>query len=132
MIAELPERWQQGLSAVLAAETEQMALEAAVGTIARIVNAPTVGILKGRSEHLSSVAALQQDQYVAPLFVEALRMVDPRLLADTQRHLALLDDRSVFRLVFHDEEQVLGAICTLETERAGNLLSDAPYFAILK
>jgi diguanylate cyclase (GGDEF)-like protein len=132
MVAELPERWQHGLSAVLAAETEQMALEAAVGAIARIMNAPTVGILKGRSEHLSSVAALEQDQYIAPLFVEALRMVDPRLLGDSQRHLALLGDRAVLRLVFHDEDQILGAICTLDAERSDNPVADAPYFAILE
>src|SRR5215211_8927184 len=118
MSVELPERWQNGLSALLAAETEQAALESAVCAIADLLNTPTVGILKGRSEHLSSVAGQGQDQYIAPLFVEALHTVDPRLLANPQRHLELLQPCAVFRLLFRDDDQVLGAICALDCAEA--------------
>src|SRR6266540_241193 len=130
MSAELPECWQNGLSALLAAETEQAALEAAVCTIADLLNTPTVGILTGRSEHLSSVARQGQDQYIAPLFVEALHTVDPRLLADSQRHLDLLQPCPVFRITFRDDNQVLGAICTLNC--AENLVANSAYFAIFE
>src|SRR6266508_3125734 len=130
MSAELPECWQNGLSALLAAETEQAALEAAVCTIADLLNTPTVGILKGRYEHLSSVARQGQDQDIAPLFVEALHTVDPRLLADSQRHLDLLQPCPVFRITFRDDNQVLGAICTLNC--AENLVANSAYFAIFE
>jgi len=130
MSAELPERWHNGLSALLAAETEQAALEAAVIEIAELLNTPTVGILKGRSEHLSSVAGQGQDQYVAPLFVEALRTVDPRLLAGSQRHLELLQPCAVFRIVFRDGDQVLGALCGLDCDEG--VTANGPYFAILE
>jgi diguanylate cyclase (GGDEF)-like protein len=130
MRAELPEHWQNGLSALLAAETEQAALEAAVIEIAELLNTPTVGILKGRSEHLSSVAGQGQDQYIAPLFVEALRTVDPRLLASSQRHLELLQPCTVFRLIFRDDDQVLGAICALDC--AEGIAANSSYFAIFE
>src|SRR5215211_32058 len=130
MSVELPERWQNGLSALLAAETEQAALEAAVIEIAELLNTPTVGILKGRSEHLSSVAGQGQDQYIAPLFVEALRTVDPRLLASSQRHLELLRPCTVFRLIFRDDDQVLGAICALDC--AEGITANNSYFAIFE
>jgi len=130
MSAELTERWQNGLSALLAAETEQAALEAAVIEIAELLNTPTVGILKGRSEHLSSVAGQGQDQYIAPLFVEALRTVDPRLLTSSERHLELLRPCTVFRLVFRDDDQVLGALCTLDC--TGGRTPNSPNFAIFE
>jgi diguanylate cyclase (GGDEF)-like protein len=129
-MAELPEHWQRGLSALLAAETEQAALEAAVGAIAAMLNTPAVGVLKGRSEHLSSVAGQGQEQYVAPLFVEALHTVDPRLLAGLRRHLDLLRDCGVLRIAFRDGGQILGAICTLD--RSGNSAALAPYIATLE
>jgi diguanylate cyclase (GGDEF)-like protein len=130
MSAEFPERWQNRLSALLAAETEQAALETAVIEIAELLNAPTVGILKGRSEHLSSVAGQGQDQYIAPLFVDALRTVDPRLLASSPRGLELLQPHTVFRIVFRDGDQVLGAICTLDC--AQGMTANNPYFAIFE
>lgn len=129
-MAELPEHWQRGLSALLAAETEQAALEAAVGAIAAMLDTPAVGVLKGRSEHLSSVAGQGQEQYVAPLFVEALHTVDPRLLAGLRRHLDLLRDCAVLRIAFRDGGQVLGAICTLD--RSGSSAALAPYIATLE
>src|SRR5215475_4929129 len=130
MSAEITERWQNGLSALLAAETEQAALEAAVIEIAELLNAPTVGILKGRSEHLSSVAGQGQDQYVASLFVEALHTVEPRLSTNSQRHLELLQPCTVFRIVFRDDNQVLGAICTVDC--AGTIAANSRYFAIFE
>jgi diguanylate cyclase (GGDEF)-like protein len=130
MSAELPERWQSGLTALLAAETEQAALEAAVIEIAELLNTPTVGILKGRSEHLSSVAGQGQDQYIASLFVEALHTVEPRLSANSERHLELLPPCTIFRIVFRDDDQVLGAICTVDY--AGTLAANSPYFAIFE
>lgn len=129
-MAEIPEHWQHGLSALLAAETEQAALEAAVGAIAAMLNTPAVGVLKGRSEHLSSVAGQGQEQYIAPLFVEALHTVDPNLLAGMQRHIDLLRDCAVLRLPFRDGAQVLGAVCTLDQPR--NSAALAPYFATLE
>src|SRR3569832_1295016 len=114
MIAELPERWQYGLSALLAAETEQAALETAVLTLADLLDAPTEGVLKGRFEHLSCVAGRGHDQFIAPLFVEALHTVDTRLATGSQRHLELLEPYGVFRLVFRADNQILGAICTLD------------------
>src|SRR6266536_3526976 len=77
MSAELPECWQNGLSALLAAETEQAALEAAVCTIAD-----------------------------------------------------LLKPCPVFRITFRDDNQVLGAICTLNC--AENLVANSAYFAIFE
>ena len=74
MVAQSSSLWQTRLSELLATETEQSALEVAVATVAELVDGPAVGVLKGRAEHLSSIAAHGQDRYAAPLFVEALWM----------------------------------------------------------
>ena len=71
--------WHINISALLAAETEQAALEAAVASVAELLKGPAVGVLKGRAEYLSSIAAQGQDQFIAPLLVEALRIADTRL-----------------------------------------------------
>jgi diguanylate cyclase (GGDEF)-like protein len=105
--------WQTNLGRLLAAETEQAALEAAVVATADLLDGPAVGVLKGRSEHLSSVAAHGQDRYIAPLFVEALRLADPRLASRSQRHQELLDDQQAVTLLLSADEQVFGAICVL-------------------
>src|SRR4029078_3803732 len=90
MIAQLPSLWQTRLSELLATESEQSALEVAVATVADLVDGPAVGVLKGRAEYLSSMAAHGQDDFVAPLFVEALWTADPRLAKARQRARALL------------------------------------------
>ncbi len=113
MIGQTLTPWQTNLSALLAAETEQAALEAAVATIADLLDGPAVGVLKGRAEHLSSVAAHGRDRYIAPLFVEALWLADPRLANRSQRHQELLDEQQVVTLLLRADDQVLGAICTL-------------------
>jgi diguanylate cyclase (GGDEF)-like protein len=130
MIEPLPNLWRTGLSALLAAETEQAALEAAVTTVAELLDGPAVGVLRSRAEHLSSVAAHGQDRYVAPLFVEALRRADERLVAASRRHQRLFDHRSVVTIPLREEDQVLGAICAL----AGDALAgpESPYVAILE
>lgn len=130
MIEQLPNLWRTGLSALLAAETEPAALEAAVNTIADLLDGPAVGVLKSRSEHLSSVASRGQDRYVAPLFVEALRCVDERLVPRQSRHEVLLEDRRALAIALREDDQVLGAICVL----AGDSVPwpDPPYIAILE
>ena len=130
MIEQLPNMWQTGLSALLAAETEHAALEAAVATVAELLDGPAVGVLKSRSEHLSSAAAHGQERYVAPLFVEALHHVDERLVAAGSRHRALLDDRQVIAIPLREDDQVLAAICALAHDEAGQ--PESPYIAILK
>ncbi|HEX9442376.1 MAG TPA: GAF domain-containing protein, partial [Roseiflexaceae bacterium] len=126
----LPDIWRIGLSALLAAESEQNALEVAVTTIARLLNGPAVGVLKGRAEHLSSVASHGQDRFVAPLFVEALRAADPRLVMGQARHQALLDDQRIVFVPLRDNTKVLGAICALAG--ADGLDAESPYIAILE
>ncbi|HEU5097956.1 MAG TPA: sensor domain-containing diguanylate cyclase [Roseiflexaceae bacterium] len=113
MVAQSPSLWQTRLSELLATETEQSALEVAVATVAELVNGPAVGVLKGRSEHLSSIAAHGQDRYAAPLFVEALWMADPRLASARQRSQALFQNREVVPILLRDEHKVIGAICAL-------------------
>ena len=98
---------------LLAAETEQAALEAAVVAVADLVDGPAVGILKSRAEHLSSVVPHTQDRYIAPLFVEALALADPRLVGKSQRHQELFASRTIMRLLLRTDDQVLGAICAL-------------------
>jgi diguanylate cyclase (GGDEF)-like protein len=130
MIEQLPNLWRTGLSALLAAETEQMALEAAVATVAELIGGPAVGVLKSRAEHLSSVAAHRQERYVAPLFVEALRSADLRLVSGNRRHHALFDQRRLVSIRLRDDEVVLGAICALAGD--GIAASDSPYVAVLE
>jgi diguanylate cyclase (GGDEF)-like protein len=105
--------WQTNLSALLGAETEQGALESAVLTVADLVDGPTVGVLKGRSEHLSSVMGHGRDQYIAPLFVQALWTADPRLAGQSQRYQDLLAGQQVTTIELRIDDQVRGAICTV-------------------
>jgi diguanylate cyclase (GGDEF)-like protein len=130
MIEQLPNLWRTGLSALLAAETEQMALEAAVAIVAELVNGPTVGVLKSRSEHLSSVDAHTDGRYVAPLFVEALRSADLRLVTESRRHTDLFDQRQIVRVPLRDGEHLLGAICALAG--SDHAPADSPYIEVLE
>jgi diguanylate cyclase (GGDEF)-like protein len=130
MIAQPPNLWQTGLSALLAAETEQEVLEVAVATVAEILDGPAVGVLKGRAEHLSSVAAHGQDRFVAPLFVEALWTADPRLVGAQPRYEEMLEDRRVVSILLRDEHKVIGAICALGG--ADSIGPESPRIAVLE
>jgi diguanylate cyclase (GGDEF)-like protein len=113
MIAQPPSLWQTRLSELLATESEQSALEVVVATVADLVDGPAVGVLKGRAEHLSSVAAHGQDDFVAPLFVEALWTADPRLAKARRRSQELFESRQVVSILLRDEHKMIGAICSL-------------------
>jgi diguanylate cyclase (GGDEF)-like protein len=130
MIEQPPSLWQTRLSALLATESEQDALEVAVATVAELVDGPAVGVLKGRAEHLSSVAAHGQDRYVAPLFVEALWTADPRLAGARQRSQALFQNRQVVSILLRDEHKVIGAICALAG--SDRIASESPRIAVLE
>ncbi|HJZ47209.1 MAG TPA: sensor domain-containing diguanylate cyclase [Roseiflexaceae bacterium] len=130
MIAHPPSLWQTRLSALLATESEQSALEVAVATVAELVDGPAVGILKGRAEHLSSVAAHDQDRYVAPLFVEALWMADPRLASARQRSQVLFENREVVSILLRDDHKLIGAICALAG--ANRIATESPRIAVLE
>jgi diguanylate cyclase (GGDEF)-like protein len=123
-------QWQIRLSALLATESEQSALEIAVATVAELVDGPAAGVLKGRAEHLSSISAHGQDRYVAPLFVEALWTADPRLASARQRSQELFNDREVVSILLRDEHKVIGAICALPDGSANT--TDAPRLAVLE
>jgi diguanylate cyclase (GGDEF)-like protein len=130
MIAQPPSLWQTGLSALLATETEQAALEVAVATVAELVDGPAVGVLKGRAEHLTSVAGHGQDRYIAPLFVEALWTADPRLAGMRKRSHELFQNRQVVSILLRDEHKLLGAICALAS--ADQMASESPRIAVLE
>jgi diguanylate cyclase (GGDEF)-like protein len=130
MIAQPPSLWQTRLSELLATESEQSALEVAVATVADLVDGPAVGILKGRAEHLSSVAAHGQDEFVAPLFVEALWTADPRLANARRRSRELFLDRQVVSILLRDEHKMIGAICALAG--SGQFASESPRLAVLE
>jgi diguanylate cyclase (GGDEF)-like protein len=130
MIAQPPNLWQTGLSALLAADSEQAALEVAVATVAELLEGPAVGVLKGRAEHLSSVASQGQDRYVAPLFVEALWTADPRLAGSQPRYQELFQNRRVVSILLRDEHKVIGAICALAGDH--NLGPESPRIAVLE
>jgi len=130
MIAQPPSLWQTRLSELLATESEQSALEVAVATVADLVDGPAVGILKGRAEHLSSAAAHDQDDFVAPLFVEALWTADPRLANARQRSRELFRNRQVVSILLRDEHKMIGAICALAgSDRFSN---ESPRLAVLE
>jgi len=130
MIAQPPNLWQSRLSELLATETEQSALEVAVATVSDLVDGPAVGVLKGRAEHLSSVAARGQDDFVAPLFVEALWTADPRLARAHLRSRALFQNRQVVSILLRDEHKMIGAICALGG--ASQLALESPRLAVLE
>jgi diguanylate cyclase (GGDEF)-like protein len=130
MIQQLPNLWRIGLSALLAAETEQAALDAAVTTVAELLGGPAVGVLKGRSEHLSSVSSQGQERFLAPLFVEALWGMDARLVAGHLRHKALLDERRVVTVHLREEDTTLGMICAVTGE--GGVVAESAYVAIVE
>lgn len=111
MSDQAPNLWHTNLGALLAAETEQAALEAAVVAVADLLDGPAVGVLKGRAEHLSSIAAQGQDQYIAPLLVEALRVADPRLTDRSQHHHDLMLGQPIEVIPLRAESQLFGAIC---------------------
>jgi diguanylate cyclase (GGDEF)-like protein len=129
-VEPLPNLWRAGLSALLAAETEPAALEAAVTTMADLLDGPSVGILRSRSEHLSSVAAHAQERYVAPLFVEALRSADERLAAGHYNHQQLLSGHKVVTIVLREHAETFGAICTLSAD--GSTEAESSYMVILE
>jgi diguanylate cyclase (GGDEF)-like protein len=130
MIDQFPNLWQTSLSTLLAAETEQAALEVAVTTVAALLDGPAVGVLKGRAEHLSSVATQGQDRYIAPLFVEALWTADPRLASSNQRHHELFEDKRVTSILLRADEQVIGVICSLVGP--GGITHQAGHLAVLE
>lgn len=130
MIAQPPSLWQTRLSELLATESEQSALEAAVATVADLVDGPAVGILKGRAEHLSSAAAHGQDDFVAPLFVEALWTAEPRLVNARQRSHELFQKRQVVSILLRDEHIMIGAICALSG--ANQFANESPRLAVLE
>src|SRR5919197_710612 len=106
MIAQPPSLWQTRLSALLATESEQAALEVAVATVSDLVDGPAVGVLKGRAEHLSSVDARGQNDFVAPLFVEALWTADPRLANARRRSRELFQNRQVVSILLRDDHKM--------------------------
>jgi diguanylate cyclase (GGDEF)-like protein len=130
MIAQPSSLWQTRLSELLATESEQSALEVAVATVADLVDGPAVGVLKGRAEHLSSVAAHGQNEFVAPLFVEALWTADPRLANARRRSHELFQDRQVVSILLRDEHKIIGAICSL----AGTIqiANESPRLSVLE
>jgi diguanylate cyclase (GGDEF)-like protein len=130
MIAQPPSLWQTRLSELLATESEQSALEAAVATVADLVDGPAVGVLKGRADYLSGVAAHGQDAFVAPLFVEALWMADPRLANARQRSRELFQNRQVVAILLRDQHKMLGAICALAG--TSQLATESPHLAVLE
>src|SRR4051794_26968278 len=130
MIAQPPSLWQTRLSELLATESEQAALEVAVATVSDLVDGPAVGVLKGRAEHLSSVAARGHDDFVAPLFVEALWTADPRLANARRRSRELFQNRQVVSILLRDEHKMIGAICALAgSDRFSN---ESPRLAVLE
>ena len=130
MIVQPASLWQTRLSELLATESEQSALEVVVATVADLVDGPAVGILKGRAEHLSSVAAHGQDDLAAPLFVEALWTADPRLANSRQRSRDLLQNRQVVSILLRDEHKMIGAICSLAG--TSQLATESPRLAVLE
>jgi diguanylate cyclase (GGDEF)-like protein len=130
MIAQPPSLWQTRLSELLASESEQSALEVAVATVANLVDGPAVGVLKGRAEHLSSAAAHGQDDFVAPLFVEALWTADPRLANARQRSRELFQNRQVVSILLRDDHKMIGAICALAGPNQFAL--ESPRLAVLE
>src|SRR3954468_8528673 len=130
MIAQPPSLWQTRLSELLATESEQSALEVAVATVADLVDGPAVGILKGRAEHLSSAAAHDQDDFVAPLFVEALWTADPRLANARRRSRELFQNRQVVSILLRDEHKMIGAICSLAGTNQFSI--ESPRLAVLE
>ncbi|MBK9715335.1 MAG: sensor domain-containing diguanylate cyclase [Kouleothrix sp.] len=130
MIEQSLNLWRTGLSALLAAETEQSALGAVVTTVAEMLGGPAVGVLRGRADYLSSVAAFGQDRYVAPLFVEALLGADARIVARQRRHQELFAGRRVVTIPLRDESKVLGAVSALLGDKHGG--HESAYIAILE
>jgi diguanylate cyclase (GGDEF)-like protein len=130
MIAQPPSLWQTRLSELLASESEQAALEVAVATVADLVGGPAVGVLKGRAEHLSSATAQGQDEFVAPLFVEALWTADPRLANARQRSRELFQHRQVVSILLRDDHKMIGAICALAGPN--QLALESPRLAVLE
>jgi diguanylate cyclase (GGDEF)-like protein len=130
MITQPPSLWQTRLSELLASESEQSALEVAVATVAELVDGPAVGVLKGRAEHLSSAAAHGQDDFVAPLFVEALWTADPRLAKARQRSRELFQNRQVVSILLRDDHKMIGAICALAGDE--RLANESPRLAVLE
>ncbi|MEO7908095.1 MAG: sensor domain-containing diguanylate cyclase [Roseiflexaceae bacterium] len=130
MIAQPPSLWQTRLSELLASESEQSALDVAVATVAELVDGPAVGVLKGRAEHLSSAVAHGQDDFVAPLFVEALWTADPRLAKARQRSHELFRDRQVVSILLRDDHKMVGAICALAGD--DRIASESPRLAVLE
>lgn len=103
--------WLTSLNALLAAETERAALEAAVSAVAELFGGPAVGILKGRAEHLSSVTARGREQWIAPLFVEALSQAGLRLASRPMRYQELVGDQRIVAIPLRVDNRVLGVIC---------------------
>jgi diguanylate cyclase (GGDEF)-like protein len=130
MVAHPLSVWQTRLSELLATETEQSALEAAVATVADLVDGPAVGVLKGRAEHLRSVAAHGQDEFVAPLFVEALWTADPRLANVRRRSRELFQNRHVVSILLRDDHKMIGAICALVG--TNQFMVESPRLAVLE
>ncbi len=130
MIAQPSSLWQTRLSELLATESEQSALEVAVATVADLVYGPAVGVLKGRAEHLSSVAAHGQDDFIAPLFVEALWTADPRLADARRRSRELFQNHQVVSILLRDEHKMIGAICALAG--TSQFATESPRLAVLE
>jgi len=130
MSAQPPSLWQTRLSELLASESEQSVLEVAVATVADLVDGPAVGVLKGRTEHLSSAAAHGQDNFVAPLFVEALWTADPRLAKARQRSHELFQARQVVSILLRDGHKMIGTICALAGD--DRIAHESPRLAVLE
>lgn len=111
------------LSRLLAVETEQDALDAAVEIVAELLNGPAVGVLRGRTDHLRSAVARNQEAFVAPLFVEALWVADPRFASDRPRHHELLAGRAITTIMLGEEDHQLGAICILADQSVSEQLA---------
>lgn len=113
MLEELSGHRYTYLTSLLAADTEQDALDAAVALVAEVLDAPSVGVLHGRPKHISSVSARGHDHAIAPLFVEVLKASDMHLTHQHQRHRALIEDYHIVSIPLRSDEQLMGAICAL-------------------
>lgn len=111
MLEQSSDLGQPQLSKVLEAESEQGALDAAVSLVSELVGGTVVGVLRGRAEHISSVASDEPGALTSALFIEALWQVDSRLVGQKQRDNAILEHVHITPILLREGERVLGAIC---------------------
>lgn len=130
MAATVSERWQLGLHALLAAGTEQAALDACVMVVADMLDLPAVGILRSRSEYLIGAAARGHERDLAPMLAQARRLIDPRFDAACRLDVARAEHSPSLQIIFREHEHVLGAICAWG--RAEETGASSAFFELLQ